>query len=55
MFTRKLQFYLDAIKFEAEKVIDGIDEEIANMKREIDKITELRLARIKSLKECVEK
>jgi hypothetical protein len=36
-------------------VIDGLDEEIANMKREMDKITDLRLARIKSLEECAQK
>ena len=36
-------------------VIDGLDEEIANLKREMDKIKELRLARIKSLEDCVEK
>ena len=44
-----MQFFLDAIKFEAKTVIDGIDEDIANLKREMDKINELRLARIKSL------
>ena len=36
-------------------VIDGLDEEITNLKREMDKIKELRLARIKSLEDCVEK
>ena len=28
VFSRRLQFYLDAIKFESKKVIDGLDEEI---------------------------
>ena len=36
-------------------VIDGLDEDIANLKREIDKTKELRLARIKSLEECAQK
>ena len=36
-------------------VIDGLDEEIANLKREMEKIKELRLARIKSLEDCAEK
>jgi hypothetical protein len=29
---------LDAIKFEAKIVIDGLDEDIANLKSEMDKI-----------------
>jgi hypothetical protein len=40
---------LDAISFESKTVIDALDEEIENLKREIDETKELRLARIKSI------
>ena len=50
-----MQFYLDATRFESKMVTDGLDEEIANLKREMDKTKELRLARIKSLEECAQK
>ena len=46
---------MDAISFESKKVFDGLDEEIENLKREMDKTNELRLARIKSLEECAQK
>ena len=36
-------------------VIDGLDEDIVNLKRELDKTKELRLTRIKSLEECAQK
>ena len=36
-------------------VIDGLDEDIANLKSELDKTKELRLARIKSLEELAQK
>ncbi len=49
MFTRELQFYLDAVKFDADMIIGALGEEIAKMKRENYNIKELRLARIKSL------
>ena len=55
VFSRSLQFYLDATKFESKMVIDGLDEDIVNLKRELDKTKELRLARIKSLEECAQK
>ena len=55
MFTRTLQFYLDAIRFESKIVIDGLDEEITNLKREMEKINELKVARIKSLEELAQK
>ena len=50
-----MQFYLDAIRIESKTIIDGLNEEIANLKRELDKTKELRLARIKSLKESAQK
>ena len=52
MFARSLQFFLNAIKFESKIIIDGLDEDIANRKREMDKTNELKLARIKSLEKC---
>ena len=52
MFARSLQFFLNAIKFESKIIIDGLDEDIANLKREMDKANELKLARIKSLEKC---
>ena len=55
VFGRSLQFFLDEIKFESKIVIDGLDEDIAKLKREIDKTNELRIARIKSLEECAQK
>jgi len=42
---------LDAISFDSKTVIDALDEEIENLKREIDETKELRLARIKSIEE----
>ena len=50
-----MQFYLDATRFESKMLTDGLDEEIANLKREMDKTKELRLARITSLEECAQK
>ncbi len=50
-----MQFFLDEIKFEAKTVIDWIDEDIANLKREMDKTKEIRQARIKSLEQCSQK
>jgi hypothetical protein len=55
VFNRTLKFYLDAIRFESKPIIDGLDEEIANLKREIDKTHNERVARIKSLEECAYK
>ncbi len=55
MFTRELEFYLDAVKFDANMIIGALGEEIAKMKRENYNINELRLARIKSLEECAQK
>jgi hypothetical protein len=46
---------LDAIRFESKIIIDGLNEDIASLKREMEKIKELRMARIKSLEECVHK
>jgi hypothetical protein len=43
---------LNAIKFESKIIIDGLDEDIANLKREMDKANELKLAQIKSLEKC---
>ena len=48
VFTKKLDYYLDALKFNSETATDGLDEEIQVMKRMIDQINLLRLARIKS-------
>jgi hypothetical protein len=36
-------------------IIDGLNEDIESLKREMEKIKELRLARIKSLEECAQK
>jgi predicted RNase H-like nuclease (RuvC/YqgF family) len=55
VFSRTLKFYLDAIRFESKPIIDGLDEEIANVKREMDKTQDIRLKRIKSLEECANK
>ena len=48
VFTKKLDYYLDALKFNSETTMDGLDEEIKLMKRLIEQTNELRLARIKS-------
>ncbi len=55
MFSRTLQFYLNAIKFESKMIIDGLNEDIESLKMEIDMIKELRLARIKSFVEYAHK
>ena len=47
MFTKKLDYYLDALKFNSETAMDGLDEEIKFLKRLIEQTNELRLARIK--------
>ena len=49
-----MQFYLDLIRIKSKTVIDGLNEEITNLKREMDKTNQLRLARIKSLEESAQ-
>ena len=48
VFTKTLDYYLNALKFDSGKAMDGLDEEIQVNKRMIDQINLLRLARIKS-------
>jgi hypothetical protein len=35
VFTKSLEFYLEALKYESQTVIDGLDEEIAFLKKEM--------------------
>ena len=38
MFTRTLEFYLEALKYESKIVMDGLEEEIVLMKKEMEKL-----------------
>ena len=48
VFTKTLQFYLDALKFDPKIIMDGLGQEIEVIKSELKKINQLRLDRIKS-------
>ena len=54
MFTRTLEFYLEALKYESKTVMDGLEEEIALLKKEMEKLRQLRLERIKNVSECAQ-
>ena len=54
MFTRTLEFYLEALKYESKTVMDGLEEEIVLLKKEMEKLRQLRLERIKSVSECAQ-
>ena len=48
VFTKGLEFYLKALEYESKTVIDGLDEELAFLKKKIEKLDQLRLDKIKS-------
>ena len=54
VFTNTLQYYLNALKSDVKKVMGGLDKEVEFMKSELEKINQLRLARIASVQECME-
>ena len=54
MFTKTPEFYFEALKFNSGKIMDALDEEIEVMKRELEKMQQLRLEKIKSVQECVQ-
>ena len=54
VFTKTPEFYFEALKFDSSKIMDALDGEIEVMKRELDKMQQLRLERIKSVQECVQ-
>ena len=51
VFTKKLDFYLDALKINSEKVMGGLDDEISTSMREMEHRQKLNLEKIKSLME----
>ena len=55
VFTKKLDYYLDALKFDSSIALAGLDEEIMFMQRRIDETNEARLARIKIIQENMQK
>ena len=55
VFTKKLDYYLDALKFDSSIALAGLDEEIMFIQRRIDETNEARLARIKIIKENMQK
>ena len=38
MFTKTLEFYLEALKYESKTVMDGLEEEITLLKKEMEKL-----------------
>jgi hypothetical protein len=38
VFTKGLEFYLEALKYESKTVMDSLDEEIALLKKEMEKL-----------------
>ena len=52
VFTRTLEFYLKALKFESQSILGGLEEEINILKREMEKIKKARLERIEEAKKC---
>jgi hypothetical protein len=50
-FTKTLEYYLEALKFDSGKVMNGLDEEIIASNKELEKINKLKLDRIKILQE----
>ena len=54
VFTKGLEFYLKALEYESKTVVDGLDEEIAFHQKEIDKLEQLKLYRIKTTQDCAE-
>ena len=54
MFTRTLEFYLEALKYESKTVMGGLEEEIALLKEEMEKLRQQRLERIKSVSDCAQ-
>ena len=53
MFTKTLQFYLDALKFEPKIIVAALDHEIKVIKSELEQIYQHRLDRIKSTEDCL--
>jgi hypothetical protein len=47
-FSKSLEFYLKALKFESQKILDGLEEEIDTLKSEMEKLNKARLERIDS-------
>ena len=43
MFTKTPEFYFEALKFDSGKIMEALDGEIEVMKRELEKMKELRL------------
>jgi hypothetical protein len=53
VFSNTLEYYLEALKFDGKKVMDGLDKEVEFMKSEMEKISQVRMARIKSAQKCL--
>ena len=48
VFTKSLEFYLKALKFESQQILGGLEEEINILKSEMEKLNKARLERIDS-------
>ena len=46
VFTKSIEFYLKALKFESQHILSGLEEEIDLLKRDMEKIIKARLLRI---------
>ena len=53
VYTKTLDYYFNALKFDGKKVMIGLDVEIELLKSEMGKINQLRLAQIKNVQECL--
>ena len=53
VFTKKNQFYLDALKFDPKAIIAALAQEIEVVKSDLAKIKQQRLDRIKSAEDCM--
>ena len=51
--AKTLNFYLKELKFDPKNVIESLDEEIAIIKRETEKIHQIDVSKIQSLMECI--
>ena len=52
-FTQTLQFYLDALKFDQKVVMAALDQEVEAIKKELAKMEQLKMNRIKSVEVCM--
>ena len=48
VFIKTLEFYLNELKFDSDKVMGGLDEEIKSLKREMEQMKDLNLDKMES-------